>query len=173
MTGTLIRSDPTATVALEGLLPGYQAQDHDVRRASRIAHAALLGDILHRELVGRADAAGVPISTAERAELQASCLDGGHVRVWRSPVPLTLIDSLYYPVGRLMPPDDPGSPVIWLRPSLEVTYLRSVAELWTVMSPLGTPSREPELARSVTLALAWVRRGHRGHRPMSAAHDAA
>ena len=173
MTGTPTRSDPTATVALEGLLPGYQALGHGARSAARIEHAVLLGDALHRELVCRADAAGVSIRAAERAELQAGCRVGGHVRKWRCPVPLTLIDSLYYPVGRVMPPDDPGSLVIWLRPSLEVAYLLSVAELWTVMSPLGTPSREPELARSVTLALAWVRRSHRHQRPLSAAHHAA
>jgi hypothetical protein len=173
MYGTLTSPDPTATLALEDLLPDYVHRDHDARRTARIAHAASLGDTLRRELLGRADAAGVPISAAERTELEASCLAGGHVRVWHCPVPLTLIDSLYYPVEHVMPPDDPGSLVIWLRPSQDPAYLRSVADLWAVMSPLGTPSREPELARAVTAALAWVRRGQREQRPLAAAHQAA
>lgn len=116
-------------------------------------------------------------SAAERSALQAGCRAAAQVQVqvqvWRCPVPLILIDSFYYPVGHLMPPDDPGSLVIWLCPSLEAAYLRSVADLWAVMSPLGTPSREPELARAVTAALAWVRRGQREQRPLAAAHRAA
>jgi hypothetical protein len=143
---------------LEELLPGYLCQDRDVRPAVRVAHAARLGDALRRELLGRADAAGVPVTAAERAGLRAGCLDGGHVRVWRCPVPLILLDSVYYPVGHVMPPDDPGSLVIWLRPSLERSYLYSVANLWPVVSSFGTSSNGTELARAVTVALTWVRR---------------
>lgn len=50
MPGITTAPDPTATAALNDLLPGYDRQDRDARRAVRIAHAARFGDGVNREL---------------------------------------------------------------------------------------------------------------------------
>ena len=173
MDDTVTGPDPSAATALALLVPGYHRLGHDARRAARIGHAAGLGDGLRRDLLERADAVGVPISPDERQELQGRCRDGGRARLWRCPVPLTLLDTVYDPVGQVMPPTAAGGVVLWLRPSLEVRYLHSLADLWAVLSPPGTRATESGLVRAVAVALAWVGGGWRDRSRVGTTVDAA
>jgi hypothetical protein len=151
----MITTDPAN--ALGELIPGYVALDDRARRLARLAHARNVHDQLHRHLLTLAATAGVPVSAHEREELTAPAYRITRVAHWDCPIPLVLIDIYYPPYGFTKIPEDPGSVTIWLRPTSEVAYLHSLADLWSFLTPLTSSVELDELHQSATMALAWLR----------------
>lgn len=107
---------------LKVLIDGYPSEG-DQRLAARLAHAAAVSTRLTARFLA---ANGGPAPTPEQvAILTGSAWHAPEIPTWRHSVSLVLLDVWYAPFTTA--PQPTGS-IVWLRPSRELSYLRSLAE---------------------------------------------
>jgi hypothetical protein len=124
------RADELAEL-VSALIPGYPAGDPVAAAAARIGHAT------HAQVTVQA-AINLEFGLGCCSPEQRALLCGGRAvppapALWTAPVPLVLVDCFYAPVGFVPRPlaAAPGE-ILWLRPSTEPDYLRSLAALGVI-----------------------------------------
>lgn len=124
----------TAAELLDLWLPGYLAASSRTRLEARIEHAAATRAQLAATLVEQAESGSAAIDPAARAVLLGSSWEPPDLLEWAHPVPLVLLDVFYVPYTSRPAPrsaidGDVAEPsnLLWLRPSSETAYLRSLA----------------------------------------------
>lgn len=126
-----------ATVAADLLdlwIGGYLAASRQSQLELRIEHAAGVRARLAADLVAEAEAGGETIDPTSRATLLGSSWDPPASLQWSHVTPLVLLDVFYVPFTPRPAPwssvdGDVAAPsnLLWLRPSAETIYLRSLA----------------------------------------------
>ena len=120
--GTVDVSGDEPVDLLQALIDDYPTEENQ-RLAARLGHAVDARLRLTARLL--ADNRG-PAPTAEQLEtLTGSAWQGPEISVWRCSVSLVLLDVWYEPFTSL---PRPSGSIVWLRPSRELSYLRSLAE---------------------------------------------
>lgn len=110
---------------LATLIPGYAELSRSERLDERIEHAARVRSELTAEALARHW--DEPLTGAQRAVLCSSPWEPPVLRTWGHPVPVVLLDVFYAPFTDVHPPEVAAN-VVWLRPSREEPYIRSLAE---------------------------------------------
>ena len=128
---------------ISALIPGYRAADPVAAAADRIRHA------MHAQVTVQA-AINLEFGLGGCSPEQRALLCGDRTvpptpTRWSAPVPLVLVDCCYAPVGAPPRPlaEAPGT-IRWLRPSTELDYLRSLADLGVI----GLIERRPPFTAS-------------------------
>ena len=126
---------------ISALIPSYRAADPVGAAADRIRHA------MHAQVIVQA-AINLEFGLDGCSPEQRALLCGDRTvppapARWSAPVPLVLVDCCYAPVGTPPRPlaEAPGT-IRWLRPSTELDYLRSLADLGVI----GLTERRPSSA---------------------------
>lgn len=113
----------SAAEVLAELIDGYAGLDAEGRLEARLRHAAGVKLRVTAELVS---SAAEPLPDAERETLLAAPWKLLAVPVWTCPVPLVLFDVFYRPFAAV---ERPRGNIRWLRPSRELPYLASLADV--------------------------------------------
>lgn len=124
--GSVVFAD-SATSVIDFLIPGYEELDDDEALHVRVGHAASTAAVVQTAMIESAIESGFDLAAQSEAALTALLtdkdipVDGGPFDL---DVPVVLVSTLYEPFTSR---PKVGGNIVWLDPSDELTYLRSLA----------------------------------------------